>query len=101
MIENCNISIVENETVQVLTLSNDILYALHVENGDTVLNCSLEKVDFNCQCTGNVFDPTLSYNQFDVVEHNGSCWEALAQGRGITPGPWLVNGNDIWIICEE
>jgi len=35
------------------------------------------------------------------VSHDGKCWVAVAQGRGIEPGPWMQNGNDIWELCGE
>ncbi len=73
---------------------------LNHATGETLV-CEFEKLNFSCDCIGKIFDPVVLYHDFDVVEYNGVCWEAIAQGIGVTPGLWLENGNDIWIECEE
>lgn len=54
----------------------------------------------NCECNEE-WDSTITYVKDDIVNHDGKCWTAVAQGRGIVPGPWLENGNDIWEECIE
>ena len=53
-----------------------------------------------CDCKLN-WDPSVTYVKGDLVNYNGKCWEASDQGRGIIPGPWLQNGNDIWQECSQ
>mgnify|MGYP000094000431 FL=1 len=47
------------------------------------------------------WDPEVTYVRDDLVNYDGKCWKAEAQGRGIIPGPWLENGNDIWKECKK
>ena len=54
----------------------------------------------DCNCTQN-WDINITYTKDDLVNYNGKCWVAIAQGKGIEPGPWFENGNDIWEECEE
>lgn len=54
----------------------------------------------SCDCNQD-WDPDITYVSNDKVAYDGKCWIAVAQGRGITPGPWLQNGNDIWEECTE
>lgn len=60
-----------------------------------LISCNKEP---ECNCV-NDFDETITYVENDFVFHDGTCWRAEAQGRGIEPGPWLQNGNDIWRAC--
>ena len=53
-----------------------------------------------CNCSEN-YDATRLYDKGDLVIYNGKCWKASSKGRGITPGPWLQDGNDIWKECIE
>lgn len=53
-----------------------------------------------CDCTQD-WDSSLQYSKSDLVSYDGKCWRAIAGGRGIEPGPWLENGNDIWEVCED
>jgi putative component of membrane protein insertase Oxa1/YidC/SpoIIIJ protein YidD len=53
-----------------------------------------------CNCSEN-YDATRLYDKGDLVIYNGKCWKASSRGRGITPGPWLQDGNDIWKECIE
>lgn len=53
-----------------------------------------------CNCS-QIWDADTTYVKKDLVYFEGKCWIAKAQGRGIEPGPWLENGNDIWVICTE
>ena len=45
------------------------------------------------------WDSTVTYHKKDVVKYNSKYWKAEEQGRGIVPGPWLENSNDIWKEC--
>lgn len=62
--------------------------------------CTKEKDRTPCSCSQN-YDSTITYVTNDMVSYNGTCWYAVAQGRGITPGPWMMNGNDIWKECSD
>jgi len=53
-----------------------------------------------CDCTQS-WDSSFTYVKNDLVSYDGTCWKAAAQGRGIEPGPWLQNGNDIWEECQD
>ena len=53
-----------------------------------------------CDCNQS-WDSSLTYVKNDLVSYDGKCWKAVAQGRGIEPGPWLQNGNDIWEECNN
>ncbi len=53
----------------------------------------------NCNCSEN-YDAAKTYYKGDLVKYDNICWEAEMQGRGIIPGPWMENGNDIWKECE-
>ena len=53
-----------------------------------------------CDCMEN-WDDSIQYFESDLVWYNDTCWVALHGGRGIIPGPWQQNGNDIWMVCEE
>lgn len=64
----------------------------------TLMFTSCSKSD--CNCT-NPWDINTTYFEDDLVSHNQKCWIAIAQGKGIEPGPWLYNGNDIWVECID
>lgn len=53
----------------------------------------------DCNCSEN-WDDSRQYLIDEKVSHNGKCWIAVLGGRGIEPGPFLENGNDVWIECE-
>lgn len=53
----------------------------------------------DCNCTSS-WSSTQTYSKGDLVSWNGTCYKAVAQGRGIEPGPWMQNGNDIWEVCS-
>ena len=53
-----------------------------------------------CNCKKD-WDSNVTYVKGNLVKYNGKCWEAAAQGRGIVPGPWMQNGNDIWHECSQ
>ena len=61
---------------------------------------SVSSCQKKCECTEN-WDSSTTYIKNDMVSYDGKCWKATAQGRGIVPGPWLQNGNDIWEICND
>lgn len=52
-----------------------------------------------CDCNEG-WDNNIQYLIDEKVSHNGKCWIAVLGGRGIEPGPFLENGNDVWIECE-
>jgi hypothetical protein len=54
----------------------------------------------SCNCTEQ-WDITVSYTEGRIVSYNDTCWIAIHNGKGIIPGPWLENGNDIWQVCDE
>jgi len=66
----------------------------------TIAILSLISCGGSCDCSENWSAEDL-YIKDDVVSYEGKCWTAVAQGRGIVPGPWLENGNDIWEECVE
>ncbi len=45
--------------------------------------------------------PTVTYAVNEIVWYNDTCWVAINQGRGIEPGPWLQNENDVWMPCLD
>lgn len=54
-----------------------------------------------CDCTqDDAFDKMELYVSDDIVYYSGDCYIAVEQGKGIVPGPWLENGNDIWKLCQ-
>ncbi len=63
----------------------------------TLLFTSCKKA---CNCS-ETWDNDKTYVKNDLVLHDGTCWKSKAQGKGIEPGPWLENGNDIWKECEN
>jgi hypothetical protein len=71
-----------------------ILFCLIIGVGLFTVSCSKK-----CNCSEN-WDSTTTYVEDDLVLYDGKCWKALAQGRGIVPGPWQQNGNDIWKECS-
>lgn len=75
-------------------MKKNILYVL------LIIGLGLTSCNKKCNCTEN-WDPNLTYVKRDLVKYDGKCWKAVAQGRGITPGPWLENGNDIWHECPK
>ncbi len=54
----------------------------------------------NCNCTVT-WDSSITYVKNDLVSYNQKCWIAQGQGKGIEPGPWLQNSNDIWVECSD
>ncbi len=54
----------------------------------------------HCRCD-LIWDPSVTYVSGNSVSYNNKCYVAIAQGRGIVPGPWMQNGNDIWKECVE
>jgi hypothetical protein len=53
----------------------------------------------DCNCSDD-WDVSIRYFPDDLVFYNDTCWISIGTGR-IRPGPWLQNGNDIWIQCED
>jgi hypothetical protein len=53
-----------------------------------------------CNCR-DAWDKTFTYGKGSLVTYHDTCWIAKSQGRGIVPGPWLENSNDIWVLCED
>lgn len=85
------------------SLRNKPMVFLKKATFTTVLSIGLVLISCNkndCNCT-NAWDSNTTYIENDLVSHNQKCWIALAQGKGIEPGPWLQNGNDIWEECND
>lgn len=76
-----------------------IIFALLILLSLAMTQCTKEKDRTPCSCTQN-YDSTLTYFPNDMVKYSGKCWYSVGQGRGIKPGPWLINGNDIWKECN-
>jgi len=72
--------------------------------GIVIISCTKQKNDQQpkqkvvCNCT-QAYDANVIYHPTDMVGYDGKCWYAVAQGRGVTPGPWLQNYNDVWKEC--
>jgi hypothetical protein len=64
-----------------------------------ILTAGLGSCRKRCDCTRK-WDRKETYVRGDLVSHKGRCWEAREQGSGIEPGPWMHNGNDIWVECD-
>ena len=54
----------------------------------------------SCDCTEEWEGIEVTYFPGDLVTHKGECWVCENRGRA-EPGPWQVNGNDVWLECEE
>lgn len=50
-----------------------------------------------CRCPDQ-WENEITYHAGDIVQYHDTCWTASSQGRGIVPGPWQQNGNDIWLF---
>ena len=74
----------------------NIIVLLTIFISITTMNSCKKK----CNCSQN-YDATRLYDKGDLVIYNGKCWKASSRGKGITPGPWLQDGNDIWKECIE
>lgn len=97
----CTFTYVDDQETLTLELDGDMVNYTYEFADGTTEECVFERIDFNCDCAGQAWNPSSTYSIFDIVEHDGMCWEAVAQGNSTEPGPWLVNGNDIWKLCEE
>ncbi len=73
----------------------NLLFVLALVFGIFTTSCNKK-----CNCNQS-WDSTVTYYKNDLVSYNGQCWIAVAQGKGIEPGPWLQNGNDIWEECTD
>ncbi|MCF8239438.1 MAG: hypothetical protein K9I85_14850 [Saprospiraceae bacterium] len=59
------------------------------------------KKDSYCNCKDE-WQSAIKYEVDSKVWYHDTCWiNPNTTGRGILPGPWLENGNDIWIMCVE
>ena len=65
-----------------------------------VISIFITSCQKKCDCSQS-WESSLTYVKNDLVSYDGKCWKAVAQGRGIEPGPWLQNGNDIWEECNN
>ena len=62
------------------------------EEAPKVITCFIEMVPTD----------TVKYEVDSKVWYHDTCWiNPNSTGRGIIPGPWLENSNDIWIMCVE
>ncbi len=60
----------------------------------------LQSCEKRCNCSAN-YESTRKYFKGDLVTYDGKCWKAVNEGLGVTPGPWLQDGNDVWKECVE
>ena len=58
--------------------------------------CSCEEI---ADATGFVWDSTLAYNPWQIVEYNGAIW--FAQDAGTNAGDVPQSGSDLWVMCED
>jgi len=68
--------------------------------GITISALMVSSCQKKCNCKDD-FDASVTYYKKDLVSYEGKCWKATTQGRGIIPGPWMQNGNDIWEECTD
>ncbi len=62
-----------------------------------LFSCTKEN---ECDCQQNwVDDCNLTYFPGDLVEHNGICYRAYAQGNACSVEPGTQQG-DIWEVCD-
>ncbi|MFL2961658.1 MAG: hypothetical protein ACJZ2K_01585 [Candidatus Poseidoniaceae archaeon] len=48
---------------------------------------------------GVVWDSTMNYNPWQIVDHNGDWW--IAQDAGTMAGDEPVVGSDLWVLCTS
>jgi hypothetical protein len=53
-----------------------------------------------CTCSAT-WNSTTVYVPGNTVSYNGNCYEAVNQGSGEVPGPWMQNQNDVWKECSS
>ena len=58
--------------------------------------CSCEDL---AETSGVVWDSTVAYSAWQIVEYNGGIW--FVQDAGTNAGDVPVEGNDLWILCAE
>ena len=58
--------------------------------------CSCEEL---AETSGVVWDSTVAYNAWQIIEYNGGIW--FVQDAGTNAGDVPVEGNDLWILCAE
>jgi len=66
----------------------------------SITAASLTSCKNDCNCSEN-WEASIRYSTGDLVFHNDTCWICRGGGRGIEPGPFLENGNDVWFQCED
>ena len=58
--------------------------------------CSCEEI---ADATGFLWDSTVAYNPWQIVEYNGAIW--FAQDAGTNAGDVPQDGSDLWVLCED
>ncbi len=65
-----------------------------------LLTFFLSSCEKNCNCQQVwIDDCSRIYQSGDLVEHNGKCYKAFAQGKACMVEPGTTEG-DIWEICN-
>ena len=62
--------------------------------------CSVSSCKKKCTCSPT-WNATTIYVPGNMVSYNGNCYEAVNQGAGEVPGPWMQNQNDVWKECTS
>lgn len=87
-------NLTESKEPNTSTMKKNFLFVL------LILGLGFTSCNKKCNCTDD-YDANITYVKGDLVKYDGKCWKADAQGKNITPGPWLQNGNDIWQECAK
>ena len=57
--------------------------------------CSCEQI---AEESGIVWDSSVAYNPWQIVEYNGAVW--FVQDAGTSEGDMPQEGSDLWVLCE-
>ena len=57
--------------------------------------CSCEEI---AEVSGIVWDSTVAYNPWQILEYNGGIW--FAQDAGTSAGDIPEEGSGLWILCK-
>ena len=58
--------------------------------------CSCEEI---AESSGIVWNSTVAYNPWQIVEYNGAIW--FVQDAGTNAGDMPQDGSDLWVLCED
>ena len=64
--------------------------------GKWVGPCSCEEI---AEASGIVWDSTMAYDPWQILEHNGGIW--IAQDAGSNAGDEPTEGTDLWVLCKD